>query len=87
MANLTKKGNTEKIDEWGHFLEYCNEQQKTRGHEKSSQAQIWIDKDLKKKLEMMKALGLEYPVRYMVNAMIKVFVEANSQEVSKYLPK
>lgn len=87
LSSLVRAGNKKEFDEWGKFIEYSEEQKRTRGHEKSGQSQIWVDDDLKSKLEKMKALGLKYPVRYMVNSIIRVFLDANSQEVSKFLPK
>lgn len=67
-----------KSREWDRFIEIANEQKKTRGHVKTDQTQIWVDKDITKQFERMKVNGLEYPVRYMINAALRVFIESNT---------
>lgn len=87
MAALARTGNRKNFDEWGKFIELANEQKKTRGHSKDDQTFVWIDKDITKMFERMKVNGLEYPVRYMINAALRVFIEANQQSTEKYLSK
>lgn len=85
MESLTRNANTERIDEWGRFLEIVDQQKKTRGDD--GRTQVWIDTKLKEQLEQMKANGLHFPIRYMLNAALQVFLEANKQEVDKYITK
>lgn len=70
--------------EWERFIELANEQKKTRGHSKDDQTFVWIDKDITKMFERMKVNGLEYPVRYMVNAALRVFIESNTLIINSY---
>lgn len=73
-----------KSREWDRFIEIANEQKKTRGHVKTDQTQIWVDKDITKQFERMKVNGLEYPVRYMINAALRVFIESNTLNINSY---
>jgi len=85
MENLTSMANARRIDEWGKFLELSECQKKSRGHSKEDQSMMWIDADIKRKFEQMKINGLDCPVRYMVNAALKVFLDANKEQVNKFL--
>lgn len=83
MAELTRTVNHKQIDEWGRFIEINEEQKSTRSKDKG--IQVWVDKELKEKLDQMKVNGLHYPTRYMLNAALKVFFESNADEISKYV--
>lgn len=84
MTDMTRTVNHKQIDEWGRFMELNEEQKNTRNADKG--VQIWLNGELKQKLDLMKANGLKYPVRYMLNAALRVFLESNEEEVKKYLP-
>lgn len=79
IANI----NAKKINEWARFIELSQEQKNTRNGDKG--VAIYLDSDIKKKLEMLKLSGLDYPVRYMLNAAMKVFFEANEEKIQEQL--
>lgn len=85
MTDMTRTVNHKQIDEWGRFIEISEEQKKVRNADKG--VQVWVDRELKEKLEQMKSNGLHFPIRYMLNAALKVFFESNEEYVDKYLMK
>lgn len=72
-----------KINEWTRFLEIAQEQKESAGRDKG--VQIFIDTDVKKTLEKLKLSGLKYPVRSLLNAAVKVFLEANKDKINEQL--
>lgn len=83
MAETIAGVNSKKINEWKRFLEIAQEQKNTRNGDKG--VQIFLDSEVKKTLEKLKLSGLDYPVRYLLNAAVKTFLEANSDRVREQL--
>lgn len=83
MAETIAGVNSKKINEWKRFLEIAQEQKNTRNGDKG--VQIFLDSEVKKTLEKLKLSGLDYPVRYLLNAAVKTFLEANSERVREQL--
>ena len=74
MAEALASVNAKKVNEWKRFLEIAQEQKNTRNGDKGVQT-----------LEKLKLAGLDYPVRYLLNAAVKTFLEANSERVREQL--
>lgn len=85
MAEALANVNNKKVNEWKRFLEIADEQKKTRYKDKGKQ--IWVDTETLKTLDMMKLAGIGYPVRYMLNAAVKVFLESNADNVDEWRAK
>lgn len=85
MAETLAGVNAKKINEWKRFLEIAEEQKNTRNGDKG--VQIFLDSETKRTLEKLKLSGLNYPVRYLLNAAVKTFLEANSEKVTEQLSK
>ena len=71
MAEALASVNAKKVNEWKRFLEIAQEQKNTRNGDKG--VQIFLDSEVKKTLEKLKLAGLDYPVRYLLNAAVKTF--------------
>lgn len=54
-----------------------NDEKKEKG------GQVWLDKDLKNKLDS----GIGLPVKYFLSAALKVFLEDNEKQVREQLSK
>jgi hypothetical protein len=83
MKNLTDSVNSKKINEWQRFIELAEEQKNHRTTDKG--VQIFLDTDIKKQLEKLKLSGLNYPVRYLLNAAVRTFLEANENAVNEQI--
>ena len=83
FADALASVNAKKVNEWKRFLEIAQEQKNTRNGDKG--VQIFLDSEVKKTLEKLKLAGLDYPVRYLLNAAVKTFLEANSERVREQL--
>ena len=54
---------------------------------KEKGVQVWLDKNLKNKLERLKASGIELPVKHLLSAALRVFLEDNEKYVNEQLSK
>ena len=84
----SSKATTSKVTyggkQWKRFLELADEY-KLKATVQDRGAQVWLDSDLKKKLELLRASGMKYPVRQLLNAAVSVFLEANKNEYEKQI--
>jgi hypothetical protein len=71
-------------DEWIRFINVAEELKRNATSEDRG-VQIWLDSGLKKKLDMLHASGLRYPVRQLLNAAVTVFLENCAEDVKKQL--
>ena len=86
----TSKNRKKKKDEWERFLGLAQEQKEKRGGGLDKGVQIYLDSHIMRTLEKLRLSGLngtKYPVRYLLNAAVKTFLEANAQEVEEQLSK
>ena len=77
MAETLAGVNSKKINEWKRFLEIAEEQKATRNGDKGEQ--IYLDTNVNS--------GMKYPVRYLLNAAVRVFLEANADKIDEQLSK
>ena len=63
------------------FKEYKDDENKGKG------VQVWLDKELKNKLDRLKASGVELPVKHLLSAAVRVFLEDNEKQVNEQLMK
>ena len=54
---------------------------------KEKGVQVWLDKNLKNKLDRLKASGIELPVKHLLSAALRVFLEDNEKYVNEQLSK
>jgi hypothetical protein len=80
----TKSSHTEG-KQWDRFLTYAQEYKDDENKEKG--VQVWLDKDLKNKLDRLKASGIELPVKHLLSAALRVFLEDNEKQVNEQLLK
>jgi len=71
--------------QWERFLAYAKEYKDDENKEKG--VQVWLDKDLKNKLDRLKASGIELPVKHLLSAALRVFLEDNEKYVNEQLSK
>lgn len=86
----TPKTNSTKVahsggKQWERFLAYAREYKDDENKEKG--VQVWLDKDLKNKLDRLKASGIELPVKHLLSAALRVFLEDNEKQVNEQLSK
>ena len=65
--------------QWKRFLDLADEY-KRKATVQDRGAQVWLDSELKKKLELLRASGLNYPVRQLLNAAVSAFLETNEAD-------
>jgi hypothetical protein len=70
--------------EWRKFLATAEDMKREATIEDKG-VQIWLDTRLKRQLEMLRASGLNYPVRQLLNAAVKTFLGSCSDDVKKQL--
>lgn len=71
-------------------MELAQEQKDKRGGGVDKGVQIYLDTDVMNTLEKLRLSGLngtKYPVRYLLNAAVRVFLEDNEDNVNKQLSK
>ena len=71
--------------QWDRFLAYAKEYKDDENKEKG--VQVWLDRDLKNKLDRLKASGIELPVKHLLSAALMVFLEDNEKQVNEQLSK
>lgn len=69
---------------WMDFILLAEESRKEK---KKAEAQVWIDEDLKSKIEMLKCAGIRLPIKHILNGMLRAFFKANNKEADKLLKK
>ena len=88
MAETLASVNAKKINEWKRFLEIAQEQKTTKTGDKG--IQIYLDTNVMKTFEKLRISELnetKYPLRYLINAAIRVFLEANADKIDEQLAK
>lgn len=70
-----------KSPDWKRFEELA----KQYASNKKADCPMFVDAELKALFDMLKASGLNIPVKHMINAVIKIFVEKNKDEIQKIL--
>ena len=70
-------------DEWKNFLEYAREYKETKG----PCIQIWLDADINYTLEAIRQSGTKIPVKHLLSAAVRVFLESNADEVRALMKK
>lgn len=84
------KGKKKKVDQWNRFLELAQEQKEKRGAGVDKGVQIYLDTEVMNTLERLRLSGLngtKYPVRYLLNAAVRTFLEANASKVEELISK
>lgn len=85
IAEALASVNAKKVNEWKRFLEISQEQKNVRNGDKGKQ--VYLDSDILKTLEKLKISGIGFPVRYMANAALRVFLESNADKMNEQLAK
>lgn len=80
----TKTSHSEE-KQWERFLAYAKEYKDDEN--KGKGVQVWLDKELKNKLDRLKASGVELPVKHLLSAALRVFLEDNEKQVNEQLMK
>lgn len=70
--------------DWRRFVSIADEM-KSNASSEDKGVQIWLDTRIKTQLEMLRASGMKYPVRQLLNAAMKVFLENCADDVRKQL--
>ena len=70
--------------EWKQYLAKADEY-KQNASVKTPGVQVWLDEDLKKQLDKLRASGLKYPIRQLLNAAVAVLFERCSSDIEKQL--
>ena len=70
--------------DWKKFLAVAEEMKNSASSDNKG-VQIWLDANLKMQLEMLRASGMKYPVRQLLNAAVRVFLENCSGDVKRQL--
>ena len=70
-------------NEWKDFLEYAQEYKES---DKES-IQVWLDADVKYTLDAIRQAGIKIPVKHLLSAAVRVFIESNAGEVKALLEK
>lgn len=84
------KGKKKSADQWNRFLNLAQEQKDKRGEGVDKGVQIYLDSDIMKTLEKLRISGLngtKYPVRYLLNAAVRAFLETNADKIEEQLSK
>ena len=70
-----------KTPEWKKFEELA----KQYATNKKTDCPIFVDTELKMLFDKLKASGINIPVKHLINAAIRVFVERNKQDIQEIL--
>lgn len=70
-----------KNPEWKRFEELAKQYATNR----KADCPIFVDTELKMLFDKLKACGINIPVKHLINAAIRVFVEKNKQEIQEIL--
>lgn len=68
-------------DGWSRFCDYANQYNNVEG--KSRGATVWIDEDVKAALEKIKAKACNLPLRHLVSAAVRTFIDQNKEDIQK----
>lgn len=74
--------NEEEKSLWNDFMLYAEESRKAN---KKTEAQVWINEDLKIILEKIRCAGVRLPIKHLMNGMLKAFFTANQKDIEKLL--
>ena len=75
------KSNEDEKSLWRDFIHFAEESRKA----KEKDAQVWIDEDLKILLEKIRCAGVRFPIKHLLNGILKAFIAANQKDVEKLL--
>ncbi len=68
-------------DQWKNFLEYAQEYKETKG----PCVQVWLDADVNYTLGAISKAGVNLPVKHLLSAAVRVFLESNAGEIRQLL--
>lgn len=73
-------------EDWNKFLTYAQNYYKDEGKDRG--VTVWIDDEVKDVLDKIKSSGeVKVPVRHMVSAMCRIFIEEHKGEVLRVIAK
>lgn len=67
--------------EWEAFVRHAKELRADENKDKG--VQVWVTKEIKQQLDLIKTLGVNVPIRHLVSAAIMTFFEANAKDIEK----
>lgn len=68
-------------DGWSRFCDYANQYDEMGS--KSHGVTVWIDEDVKAALEKIKAKACNLPLRHLVSAAVRTFIDQNKEDIQK----
>lgn len=70
-------------NQWKDFLEYAQEYKDSD----NESIQIWLDATVKNTLDEIRKAGVKIPVKHLLSAAVRVFIESNAEEVRALMEK
>lgn len=72
---------SEAADGWGRFCDYAHQYNDVES--KSRGVTVWIDEDIKQALDKIKLAACNVPVRHLVSAAVRTFIEEHNKEIKE----
>lgn len=79
----TKTDSKPSGNQWEDFLKYAQEYKEA----KRDSIQVWLDADVNYTLDAIRQSGLKIPVKHLLSAAVKVFLQNNADEVRALMEK
>ena len=70
-------------NQWEDFLKYAQEYKEA----KRDSIQVWLDADVNYTLDVIRQSGIKIPVKHLLSAAVKVFLQNNADEVRALMEK
>lgn len=70
-------------NQWEDFLKYAQEYKEA----KRDSIQVWLDADVNYTLDAIRQSGVKIPVKHLLSAAVKVFLQSNADEVRALMEK
>lgn len=75
--------NKQTDSQWKDFLAYAQEYKET----KAPSVQVWLDSDVNYTLDAIRQAGVKIPVKHLLSAAVRVFLETNADEIRALMDK
>ena len=69
--------------QWQDFLSYAQEYKETKG----PCIQVWLDADVNYTLDAIRQAGVKIPVKHLLSAAVRVFLESHANEIHALMDK
>lgn len=74
--------------QWQDFLAYAQQyNDATKNGEKREEIQVWLDADVKYTLDAIRQAGVKIPVKHLLSASVRVFLESNAADIKALMEK